>query len=126
MKPGRTRKSGIVRMLVATLLIVAATSTAFPGTASAYGHRYRTSYRAPRVAYRGAYAYRPYYRPHYAYYGYYRPRYRAVVVDPYWDDDIYYARPAYWYRPYYHHRHRPRVSVSIGFTSGYYDPYCGY
>jgi hypothetical protein len=127
------------RALAAALLIVAAAAFLMPGTASAHGRghawgRNRVSgYAAVRYAprYRYSYAYyRPYgyryvsYRPYYVV----RPRYRVVVDDPYCydDDDDYYVRPVV-----VHRHHRPRVGVSLMFSSGpgfyyggYGDPYC--
>ena len=121
------------------LWILATALVAYPGSASAnngHGHawgRHRISgYVAVGYAprYRYSYGYRPYgyvsyYRP-YRYYSF-RPRYRVVVADPYcYDDDDFYARPVVVYR-----HHRPRVGVSLMFSSGpgfyyggYGDPYC--
>ena len=137
----------LARGLAVALLILATALIAYPGSASAnngrghawgrhrvsgyasvrYAPRYRYSY-----GYHDSYGYRPYrygyvsyYRP-YRYYSF-RPRYRVVVADPYcYDEDDDYARPVVVYR-----HHRPRVGVSLMFSSGpgfyyggYGDPYC--
>lgn len=122
-----------LRALTAAVLILAAALLVAPSSASANGrghtwcrHRVaRHAYaRVHRPRYRRAY-YASYDRPYY-YARYYRPRYRAVVVeDPYCYEGVTYVRPVY--RSYYHHRHRPRVAVSLSFGSPgvyYGDPYC--